>query len=199
MGATNQLEDEVKGLGVSAYRLFMRDPVAYVLAFLLLAVVSCGTCGVMSGPLSVGFLRMVDKHQRGQPVAASDVFDWNGQFLSALLATLLLAVAVAVGSLAMVLPGLVIGFFAMFALHGIAFAGLDIVQSFKQSIQLVASNLPLALIVSVAVALLNALGSTVVVGTLLTGPLGFIAMVLTYKHLTAPKGTGAEPLPPPLS
>ena len=197
MQVEKRLEQDVQQIAIQAYRLFTQQPVAYILAFLLTAVVSGVTCGVMSGPLTIGFLRMVRQHQQGQSIGATGVFDWGGHLVPSLLATILLGIAVAVGSVLLVLPGLAVAFFSIFALHGMAYSGLDITQSFKNSLALVSNNLLFVFVIAVGLAVLNALGSAVLFGTLLTGPWGIIALSLTYQHLIVPEQMSADNKHPP--
>ena len=64
------------------------------------------TVGILFGPLLVGYIRAVDKQQRGESFAVADVFAGMESFLPAAIAALTSGVLIALASMLFVLPGL---------------------------------------------------------------------------------------------
>ncbi|WP_341358145.1 hypothetical protein V5H98_10105 [Georgenia sp. M64] len=106
-------------------------------------------------------------------------------FLQALLAAVLLSLAMFVGILLLVIPGLIIGVLGMFYLHFAIDRRLSAVDSLRASFVLVKDNLGTAVLLILAalgVVILGALA--LVVGLLVAFPLVVIASAFVYRRLT---------------
>ncbi|RPF28784.1 hypothetical protein [Georgenia muralis] len=106
-------------------------------------------------------------------------------FLQALLAAVLLSLAMFVGILLLVIPGLIIGVLGMFYLHFAIDRRLSAVDALRASFVLVKDNLGTAvlfILAALGVVILGALA--LVVGLLVAFPLVVIASAFVYRRLT---------------
>jgi uncharacterized membrane protein len=183
MAEREQLEPFIKHVATQSWRTFAADPALYVLAGVIVMVVSVFSLGICVGPLTVGFLRMVMRRQRGEQASAGDVFSGFDKFLSSFFAIIVIGVAVLIGCLMLLLPGLVVALFAFFTLQVITVEGKGVFDAIGRSIDLVRQNLIESLVLLILVSALHAVGSSVLLGTLLTFPLGMIVTLVAYQRL----------------
>ena len=195
MAEREQLEPFIKHVVSEGWRIFAADPMLYVLAGLIVMVLSVFTLGVLVGPLSVGFLYVVVRRQRGEQASAGDVFSGFDKFVSSFVALFIVMIAVLVGCLLLLLPGLVVALFSFFVLQAIAIEGKGAFDAIGRSIDLVRTNLIECLVLFLLVSALHAVGSSVLLGTLLTFPLGMIVTLVAYQRL-AERDTGVVVVTP---
>ena len=166
------------------WEVFRRDPFMYVVASVVLAVLAVLSLGLVAGPLTVGFIDMVRRGQRGEPLAISLLFSRFDTFVAGLVALIIVSIVVSLGMLLLVIPGLLAMLFATWVFHVIAFENTTGIAALERSVQLVrtyfAHTIALALVVSIA----HAVGSLIFFGVLLSGPLSLIALTIGYERLT---------------
>lgn len=172
-----------------SWELFKDDVVLYVVASLLVFVISAVTLGLCAGPMVVGFIKLVNKRIRGEAGTATDVFDGFSEFGASLIAMVLIAIGVFTGVLLLVLPGVIFAFVTAFTFHAIALDGLGATAAIGRSYELIKDNLASCFVLLVIVAILNAVGGSIVFGSLLTTPFSLIAMTFAYQRLR-----GAAPI-----
>lgn len=177
-------EDLVSQLFGEAWELYKDDFVLYVVASLLLVVVTIVSLGLLSGPLTVGFILLIEKRRRGEPAGPTDIFDGFSQLGASLIAAILIAVGVFIGLLLFVLPGLVFGFAMAFAFQAIAIEDESAIGAMSRSYEVVRDNLAISIVFVVIVLALSSLGGLVVFGNLLTMPFCMILMTLAYHRLS---------------
>jgi len=85
-----------------------KHPLEHILAVVLVGAVGGVSAGVLSGPMVVGYMRMIERQERGEKVEFTDVFKGFDDFVPALLAVLLSSLIVSVGFMLCFLPGLLI-------------------------------------------------------------------------------------------
>src|SRR5688572_14667338 len=176
---------DIQPLFARSWGLFATAPVAYVLGGLAVAVLGAATLGLLAGPLVVGFIRMVDRHTKGETIRAAMVFDGFQLFTNALLTTLLVILGVVLALALVVLPGVIVGFFCSFALYFVALRGQSPTGAISASFDLTKRNVGSVLLVLVAFVALNFLGCLVVIGALVTLPLSLILMTVSFNELAA--------------
>ncbi len=176
-------EDVVQNSLGEAWNLFTNDFVLYVLAGLLMIIVSVVTLGVLSGPMTVGFIKLVEKRRRGEEAGPTDVFDGFSQFGASLIASILIGFGVFIGLLLLVLPGLLFALAMAFAFHAIAIDNEDALGAMSRSWAVIKGNFALAAIFLVIVLVLSGIGGAVVFGTLLTMPFSLVLMTVAYHAL----------------
>lgn len=179
------LENLVQDSLRESWEAFKQDGVLYILANLVVALVSVVSLGILAAPLTVGMIDVIRKRRRGEPAKVSDVFSGFSRFGASFVAMLLVFLGVMVGMILLIVPGIIFAFLCAFTLHGIAYRGLGAVDAIKHSFRAVKSN-ALAVAVMMLVALvINAVGGLVWVGTLLTGPFTMLLFTIAYEKLGA--------------
>jgi len=156
---------------------FKKDPVTHVLAHLLFVVVNAFSFSLLSGPMAVGYVRMLDKSRRGEAIGPGDIFSAFDQFVPSLVAVLLGGTAVAVGTLLCVIPGLLVAPIVPVAILLIARGEADGVNALKRGWELVKENLLMAAVTVFVLQLVASLGVLLCfVGVLVTAPVALIGM-----------------------
>jgi len=178
-----QTENLVESSLSESWALFKDDLVLYVVASLLVFVISAVSLGVCAGPMIVGFIQLVAKRMRGEEGTATDVFDGFSEFGASLIAMILIGIGVIIGSMLLVLPGVIFGFITAFTFHAIALDGLGATTAIGQSYSLIKENLGPSFVLLLIVAVLNAIGGSVIFGSLFTTPFSLIAMTIAYQRL----------------
>jgi uncharacterized membrane protein len=195
--ATPSIEQFVSALLRDTWALFQKHAFAFVLATAGAAVLSAFTLGVLAGPLFVGVIDMVRKARRGEDVDAGQLFDRFDSFGSSCVAIVIIGVAVAVGSMLLVLPGLVVALFSGFTLHVIAYERLSAIPAIKRSLQIVRAHFLQTLVLFVLASIALTIGGSVVLGLLLTMPLSAILLTLSFEQMAEP--VASEGLGPSVS
>ncbi len=138
------------------------------------------TFGLLFGPLIAGLASMFIKAKSGNKPTFDDLFQYNGKFILMALMGLLIGILIFCGLILLVLPGLLLATLWMYSIFAMAFDNKGIIDSMKTSWAFVLKNgLWQNVVIFLAAGILNAIGGTVVVGTLITIPLtmGFLAML----------------------
>lgn len=166
-----------------AWGLFAAEPLAHLLGMLIVVGVGCLSLGVAVGPLLGGYLRMLEQQRAGQSIVPADVWKGTPSFWAAFAAWFLVACAVFVGGLLLVLPGVVAAVLGGFAPWFVALRDQDSVTAIRSSWQLARSS-PGGVLTSLLLLLaLNIAGGMVILGVLITAPLGTIFLTLCFYKL----------------
>ena len=189
-----QTENLVENSLSESWELFKNDVVLYVIASLLVLVISAVSLGVCAGPMVVGFIQLVNKRIRGEAGTATDVFDGFSEFGASLIAMILIALGVFVGVLLLVIPGVIFAFVTGFTFHAIALDGLGATDAIGRSYSLIKENLAPCFVLLIIVAVLNAIGGSIIFGSLLATPFSLIVMTFAYLRLRgmAPVDVGGD-------
>jgi uncharacterized membrane protein len=189
------LESFVKTVARESWDLFRRDALTYVLAAALVSVVSVLTLGLAAGALFVGFVGLVRRGARGEAVHVSELFQGLEHFWSSLAATVLIVIAVGVGMAMLVVPGLLVVLFTAFAFHVIAYEKLGAVDAIRRSAAIVRTSFLETLVLVILFSIMQSLGGSIVLGVLLTAPLGMIGLTLGFQQLSARVPESLRPPP----
>lgn len=168
-----------------SWELFKKNALVFVLASIVAALVATISFGILMGPLFVGLIEIVRRAQRGEAVQIGDVFSRFDSFLASLIALILVALAVCIGSFLLVAPGLLAALFSGFVLHAIAYEELSAIDAIKRSIQIVKEHFIQSIALFVMISIAQAIGGAVVLGLLLVLPMSIIAMTLAYERMAA--------------
>jgi hypothetical protein len=166
-----------------AWRLFTGDFVLYFLAGLLLIVVSGVSLGLLSGPMTVGFIMLIERRRRGEPASATDIFDGFSFFGPSVIASILIAVGIVIGFLFFVLPGLLFGLAMIFTYPAITIDNETATGGMAKSVSILTENFALSAMFLIIVAALAALGGAIGIGIVLTLPFNLILITLAYHRL----------------
>src|SRR5688572_18047486 len=137
MQGNEPLEPFLKGVWSRSWQLFQQNALTFILASLLVMVLSVVSVGILIGPLSIGYIEMVRKAGRNESVQVGDVFRGFDFFLPGFVATLLIGLAVFVGCILLLLPGIAVAILTAFTLHAIAFENLGVMAAISRSVKLV--------------------------------------------------------------
>lgn len=184
-----QTENLVESSLSEGWALFKDDVVLYVVASLLVFVISALSLGLCAGPMVVGFIKLVSKRMRGEAGTATDVFDGFSEFGASLIAMILIGVGVIIGSMLLVLPGVIFAFITAFTFHAIALDGEGATAAIGKSYALIKENPAPSFALLLIVAVLNAIGGSVIFGSLLATPFSLIVMTFAYQRLRGPMPT----------
>jgi hypothetical protein len=174
---------DVAGLFKRAWHLFQEKPVEHLVASLLVVVLGAVSLGVLFGPLSVGQIRMIEKQQRGEAVRIEDVFGGFSSFGSALLVSLIFLVAMSIGFMLFVLPGLFVAAAWGFALWFVALEAASPTEALGRSFQLLRTQTASVIVVLVLIGAVNAVAGTLVLAALLSAPLTIIFGTLAFQDM----------------
>ncbi|MBK8014750.1 MAG: hypothetical protein IPK13_25805 [Deltaproteobacteria bacterium] len=138
----NAAADFVESVKATGRALIRKNhPLVLLVGALALAVGGALSLGILFGPLALGYARVCLRIARDEAVDLRDLGSGFDRFGASLFAALLLAIAMAIGSL-VVVGGVVVGFFATFTFYAMAeHDDWGAVDSVKRSIVLVKRNL----------------------------------------------------------
>jgi len=184
MTEIDRREDLVQNTLGEAWNLFTNDFVLWIIAGLLMLVVTIVSLGILSGPMTVGFIQLVEKRLRDEPGSATDIFDGFSHFGASLIAFALILVGILIGGFFLILPGLLFGLAMAFTFHAIAIDDEDATSAMGRSFNLIKDNFALSAVFLVIVLVMNGIGGAVVFGTLVTTPFSLVLMTLAYHRLS---------------
>lgn len=162
-----------------------KDPVTHIVTTLLIGIVGGATAGLLTGPMAVGYMRMVQREDEGHKAEIADVFKGFDDFVPALLAVLLSSIIVSIGFMLCIIPGLLVMALVPTAAYLVATGEKDGIQAIKRGFDAVKNNLLSAFFCMLVLAILGSLGSLLCgIGVILTLPIAFIGSYHMAKQLT---------------
>ena len=185
MNETIRQEDVVQRTLAEAWRLFTNDFVLYVVAGLLVIIVSIVSLGILSGPMTVGFIQLVERRRRGEDCGVTDVFDGFQRFGASLIASFLIGIGIFIGCLLFVLPGILFGLAMAFTFQAIAIENASATGAMGRRFNVIKENPGVSIVLLIIVLVLSGIGGAVLFGTLLTMPFSLIVMTLAYDELAS--------------
>ncbi len=187
MTESSRSEDVIQDTLSEAWGIFVNDFVLFVIAGLLMIVVSVASLGLLSGPMTVGFIKLVERRRQGESGSATDIFDGFTQFGASLIASILIGVGVFIGMMLLVLPGVLFGLAMAFTFPAIAIDNEDATGAMSASFTIVKENPAVSLVFLVIMLVLSGIGTATAFGTLLTMPFTLVLMTLAYHRLAEPR------------
>ena len=166
------------------WELLKRDPFMFLIAALLVSLLSAVSLGLIAGPLSAGFIELTRRARRSEPLAVGIVFSRFDTLIPSAVAFVLITLALLVGLCLLLLPGLIVAVTTMFTLPVMTYENSGGVSGIRRSFELVRAHVGHALVLLLIVALLHGLGSLLVVGMFVTVPLSLIPLTIGYERLT---------------
>lgn len=169
-----------------AWQLLTKDLAPYVVATLVYAAIVFVTCGLgilLSGPLFGGLAVMALMTLKGQQPTFDEVFSGFRLFGPLFLLSLVAFVGICVGLLLCFLPGIYLAIAWLFAPFLVIDRRMDFFDAMALSMRTVNDHfLPIALL-ALVLAVINFLGTTVVLGFVLTQPFCTVAVAVAYRRL----------------
>lgn len=170
----------------AGFSTWKKNPVTHIVATLLVGIVGGVTAGLLTGPMVVGYMRLIQKEEMGHRAEVADVFKGFDDFVPALLAVLLSSIAVSIGFMLCVLPGLLIMALVPTSAYLVAMGEKDGIQAIQRGFNAIKQNLMGTVICSLVLGIVGSLGSILCgVGIILTMPIGFIGMYHLARQITA--------------
>jgi uncharacterized membrane protein len=162
-----------------------KDPLAHIAATVLVGVVGGVSAGLLTGPMLVGYMRMIQNEEQGGKADFMDVFKGFDDFVPALLAVLLSSIMVSIGFMLCFVPGLLLIGLVPTAAYLVAVGEKDGINAIKRAFAAVKENLLGTVICSLVLGIVSSLGAIVCgVGMILTLPIGMIGMYHMAKQIT---------------
>jgi hypothetical protein len=183
MAEPEAFDEFVLSIARETWELFRREPVLFVLASLVVTLVSVFSLGLIAGPVAAGYVEMVRRGRRGEPLAMGLIFSRFDTFIPTLVAFFIIGIAIVIGAFLLVLPALLVALFTAFTLHIITYENLGGIAAIQRSITMVREHFIHVLALLLLIALAHAIGGIVVFGVLLTAPLSLIALTIGYERL----------------
>jgi uncharacterized membrane protein len=164
---------------------FKANALTHVVATLLVIFISSVGFGLLTGPMLVGYMRMLKMEDEGGQIGIADVFKGFDDFVPALLAVLVGSIIVSIGYMLCVLPGMLLMAIVPTAAYLVAAGEKDGIAALKQAWIAVKQNLLGAFLCMLVLAIVANLGLILCfVGIFLTLPIAFIGSYQMAKQLT---------------
>lgn len=156
--------------------------VVLLVGSIAVAFLSPLSLGILMGPLQLGLAYACNKMARGETVEVNDLWSGFSRFIPALIAMILMGIGIFVGSLLLVLPGLVLAFFLTFTFHVLANSpDMSGVDAMKASFGLVKEHPADVAVFWVAMIVLGMIAGATMVGSLLMPGLGSLLLAVLYR------------------
>ena len=164
---------------------FKQDPVTHIVATLLVIVISSIFFGLLSGPMMVGYMRMIKIQEEGGKAEIADVFKGFEDFVPALVAVLVGSIIVSIGFVLCILPGLLLMAIVPTAAYLVATGEKDGIQALQRAWKTVKDNLLGAFLCMLVLGIIGNLGLILcLVGIIITLPIAFIGSYHMAQQLT---------------
>jgi uncharacterized membrane protein len=166
--------------------------VLHVVTTLAILVVGGFSFGLLYGPMIAGYMRMIKVEEEGGTPQIGDVFKGFDDFVPAFLAAFLGGIAVSIGTMLCIIPGLLIMALPITATYLVAFGEKDGINALKRAFELVKANLIPSALCALVLGIVGSLGAILCgIGILLTLPIAFIGMYHMAKQMVGDGGTTA--------
>src|SRR5690606_27183162 len=133
--------------------------------------------------MQAGIIRAALRITYGEPIDVKTFFQLD-RVGAVVIASLLVSVLTAVGTMLCYVPGLIVGFFAQFTLFFVVDKGQGAVDALKSSFALVNKNLGTVVVLYLGVLVAGAIGAALCgIGALVAIPVSIIAQTYVYRRL----------------
>lgn len=166
-----------------------KNPLAHIVANVLVMVVGGFTAGLLTGPMLVGYMRMIKAEDEGRPIEFTDVFKGFDDLVPALLAVLLSGIIVSIGFMLCFVPGLLIIGLVPTAAYLVAVGEKDGINAIKRAFAAIKEHMLGTIVCTLVLAIVGSLGVVACgVGVIFTLPIGIIGMYHMAKQITGDNG-----------
>jgi uncharacterized membrane protein len=167
------------------FEVFKKNPVTFVTGWLILAAVNSMTFGILIGPLMVGYFRMVKIDASGGKAQIGDLFKGFEDISAGLVAGIISMLAIGIGSLCCLLPGVVAAPLLPVSLYLVAEGEKDGVKAITRAWKAISGNLVDAVVFTLVFALMAFAGFLLCcVGLFVTVPISVNGQYWLAKQLT---------------
>ena len=170
-----------------AWTILWEEAGPFILGGLILIVINSIASSILTGPMIAGFMYMTLRKLRGEKVTIGDAFKGFENFVNTFVAGLVYLVMVAVGTLFLIVPGIIVGAMFIYMFPFIVDKNMDFTQAFKASLELTSRRLLEHCLFFVVVSLIGVAGVLAFgIGIFVTMPLMYIAFGVAYYNLIYP-------------
>jgi hypothetical protein len=193
---TVPVQVDIKASFARAWELYKAHPFFFSL-FMLLIVSIQGMVVIyaqdymivystlLAPPLYAGFYLVANKISRGEEVIYPDFFGGFRFWIPTAVISLLTQVLIAIGLIALIIPGIYLAVGYLFAIQMGIFGGLDPWSAMEWSRKLITRNWWRFFGLLLVLVVLNALGLLIVgIGLLFTVPLTFLVLYVVFEEIT---------------
>jgi len=193
---TVPVQVDIKASFARAWELYKAHPFFFSL-FMLLIVSIQGMVVIyvqaymivfstlLAPPLYAGFYLVANKISRGEEVMYPDFFGGFRFWIPTAVISLLTQVLIAIGLIALIIPGIYLAVGYLFAIQMGIFGGLDPWSAMEWSRKLITRNWWRFLGLLLVLVVLNALGLLLAgIGLLFTVPLTFLVLYVVFEEIT---------------
>jgi uncharacterized membrane protein len=168
-----------------SWEVVKSDWMFYIVGFILVYIASMFTGGILAGPCIVGFIMGTNKKMKGEQVGIGDIFSLGfTKFVPSLIALIVMWIAIFIGSILLIIPGMLAAFFLSLAFFVLADKEIDGIGALKESFALVKANWKRVLIVMIVAGFIGQIGAYACgVGALITMPMAMVMMILMYNEI----------------
>ncbi|MFH1836413.1 MAG: hypothetical protein ABH851_09520 [Methanobacteriota archaeon] len=177
MKTEKMLQDTLK----SGFDFYKKQFVALIIGTFVAAI--CMIFIITIPPLIYGLFFMAIKAVRGQTVKITDVFSGFNYMVRSYVLFIVAAILTVIGFVFLVIPGIALLILFQYAIVVSITEDLGGIGSLQRSVELARKNLGFAIVFWIFMAVVNAIGSAVTVGWLVTFPYTAIATVIAVKKL----------------
>ena len=173
----------------STFNQSLKNIVPLIITTLVLVGVSVVSFGILAPVMLAGYTKSIlDMVRIGREPSPKDVFSQLGLFLPLSLFTLVLFIVIAIGFFLLFLPGLIIvlavTFYLIYMVPLMVDKNLGLVDACKESISLVRHTRFLDhLILVVLYSIVQSLGGSTLLGTLITIPISTVFLMIAYDQV----------------
>ena len=169
---------------------FKKDPISHIIAVLLVCAISGLSSHILSGPMLVGYMKMLKNAETTGKVEIADVFKGFDSFIAAFLAVFISSIIVVFGFMLCIIPGLLIMALPTVAAYLVADGETDGIKAMSAAFDAVKANLIPSCLCVLILGIIGSLGVLLCgVGILVTLPIAFIGEYHMAKQMV-----GSDPL-----
>lgn len=170
----------IQATAAKTFVIFFKDPWKFILGTLIALLLSCATLGILAPVMWIGMGEMFRKVRDGGTASFDELFIHLDKAIMLAVMGFIMAVCVALGMVVLIVPGVIIAAFWIYASYYMAYKGTGIMDSFKMSAFTVNKNVLLNhVLMIVCIWLIMAVGGQIIVGIFLAYPLcaGFMSLI----------------------
>ncbi len=192
------MEVKYMDLVKESWALVKSDIAFFALGLLIAECVGSFTGGILTPALMVGYIMAIMKKMNGEKVALGDIFNMGfSKFVPAFVAAIIIGFAVSIGSVLLIVPGIIAAYTGMLAMFIIADEdNIPFMDAIKKGFELFKANWKVIVIASIVAGFFGSLGAIACgVGAFVTMPITFVAMLKVYQMIkgdAAPAAAAAE-------
>ena len=173
----------------SGVNTFKANAVNHIIVFLVFVLVVSFSCGLLIGPMFVGYYKYFAKEESGGKPEIGDLFKGFDHFVPAFVAGIVGFILIAIGNMLCLIPGLLIAPLLPVALVLVVRGETDGIQALKKGWTLLKPNLLMAAIAMLVIQIVAQLGVVACgIGLLVTGPIAMIANWHLAKQILGDAG-----------